>query len=142
MTRLSQSPRQSAAARQSNYSSAIKDAAAKPKEDSHMVMQRLISQGEVDYASWRKRKQQRLEREQARAGMSTVGGLAPSSLSNPKNQKSKRSQKFDYVDPVDDEVRREKNASMASLSQMKFHEMKVEREPFENLHNAKKASIQ
>ena len=44
--------------------------------------------------------------------------------------------RFDYVDPVDDVTGHERNATMANLSQMKFHEMKVEREPFE--HNERR----
>ena len=90
------------------------------KQDA-MAMQKLISQGDVDYASWRKRKQQRLEREQDKVG---ARGAAMSAL---KNQKTKRSQKFDYVDPVDDVARLERNAGLANTSQMKWHEMKVER---------------
>ena len=49
-------------------------------EQEGMLVQRLISQGDVDYASWRKRKAAREERERG---------------------KMKRP-KFDYVDPVDD----------------------------------------
>ena len=86
-----------------------------------MLAQKLISQGDVDYASWRKRKVQRLEREQDKLG---ARGAAMSAL---KNQKTKRSQKFDYVDPVDDVARLERNAGLANASQMKWHEMKVER---------------
>ena len=44
-----------------------------------------------------------------------------------KNTKAKRSINFDYVDPVDDVARLEKNAGLANASQMKWHEMKVER---------------
>ena len=54
--------------------------AQKGGEQEGMLVQRLISQGDVDYASWRKRKAAREERERG---------------------KMKRP-KFDYVDPVDD----------------------------------------
>lgn len=58
-------------------------------------------------------------------------------MSKMKNLKTKRSfkgsgGKFDYVDPVDDVMRNGRQATMANLHQMKFHEMKVEREPFTN----------
>ena len=62
-----------------------------------------------------------MEREAEKLG---ARGVAMSAL---KNQKSKRSQKFDYVDPVDDVARLERNAGLANTSQMKWHEMKVER---------------
>ena len=72
-----------------------------------MLVQRLISQGDVDYASWRKRKAAREERERG---------------------KMKRPTKFDYVDPVDDV--RKRVVPMANLNLMKFHETKVERDGF------------
>ena len=63
-------------------------------------------------------------------------------MSSMKNQKTKRSfkgsgGKFDYVDPVDDVMRNGRQATMANLHQMKFHEMKVEREPFTNQNDRK-----
>lgn len=47
-------------------------------------------------------------------------------IQNPKKT-AKRSSKFDYVDPVDDVTRLERNAGLHNTSQMKWHEMKVER---------------
>ena len=72
-----------------------------------MLVQSLISKGEVDYASWRKRKAAREQRER---------------------DKVKRPKRFDYVDPVDDPTRRV--VPMANLHLMKFHETKVERDGF------------
>ena len=72
-----------------------------------MLVQRLISQGDVDYASWRKRKAAREERQRG---------------------KMKRPKKFDYADPVDDVRRR--IVPMANPHVMKLHERKVERDGF------------
>ena len=54
-------------------------------------------------------------------------------MSDASNRKVKRSfkrKKFDYIDPVDDVNLAVRNTPMANLHQMKFHEIKVEREPF------------
>lgn len=51
-----------------------------------------------------------MEREAEKLG---ARGVAMSAL---KNQKAKRSQKFDYVDPVDDVARLERNAGLANAS--------------------------
>ena len=67
-------------------------------------MQRLISQGDVDYAAWRKRKVAREARERG---------------------KVKRPSQFDYDDPVDGV--RKRVVPMANPHLMKFHETKVER---------------
>ena len=87
-------------------------------------IQELIHKGDVDYAAWRKRKAEREDK----LASSNVG------ISGIKQQRAKRSfktKRFDYIDPVDGGNNRAlRDIPMANLHQMKFHEMKVEREPF------------
>ena len=72
-------------------------------------MQKLVAQGEVDHASWRKRKLQRLEREQEKLNARQASLAA-------KKAGPKRPSKFDYVDPVDDVTRLERNAGLHNTS--------------------------
>ena len=59
-------------------------------------------------------------------GSSSPGGILGS-------KKTLRRRRFDYVDPVEDFHRKVKNTPMANTTMMKFHEMKVEREPFNTI---------
>ena len=102
---------------------------------SAMDMHKLVSEGEIDHAAWRKRKQAREEkRKQMNRELSKKkngnSGSSPLVSSGLSSKRTFKRRKFDYMDPVDDVEARVKNTPMANLTMMKFHEMKVEREPF------------
>lgn len=91
-------------------------------------IQTLIAQGDVDFAHWRKRK---IAREEAKRA-TQASNMNISEASNRKAKRSFKKKKFDYVDPVEDMNRAVKATPMVNVHQMKFHEMKVERDPFVN----------
>lgn len=92
-----------------------------------MQIQSMIQRGEVDFAAWRKRRQKR--------ETSGVASFFKQTTLKPKNKK------FDYLDPVEDMNKSLLEVPMTNLHQMKFHEMKVEREVSSSLKGEKEKPV-